>query len=493
MVSSGHSRTRHGDPLVTRPIAAAVLLGCLAGQAGAAGERLDILARERVASSGCQEAGAEVSLQLELLDGARWVLTLAGHEYGGTYEVTDRQSHRLRLVPDRDSADALGPFLGLYMSALCSAPAPPDHVAFRSFIVIRDAAGKTARVALTARFDVGASDGAGRFSLTGEGSFGPLPGAVDLTKDADSDGLPDELEDGLAAAAAIVAGGNPDQLDAGEIEPFAAVIGDLADRLPLSSRAREMQRDILERITELGDASPAKGRRILRQIAKEEEALRDDPDLELAMESLHRMLGPATADGGVPAALTIPRRPLPTGKPDYEKLQRGDVMLLRSKGSFLYPWTVYYSHAGTYDGNNMVYESLGSGVQLGPLQHWKERGTRVGLGRSIQSPAQQVVAALDQAQGRYGTNRKTPYNFVFPNKLRDDAIYCSQLDWKIHQSLGVDLDSNDWRWFTQVGLKNFYVGAPAIAVLIKTVLVPAVAPDEIYYSPNVTFYSEGDN
>jgi len=481
---------------VTRPIAAAILLGCLAGQAGAAGERLDVLAMQRVTSPSCRETGTDVPLQLQLLDGTRWVLTLAGHEYGGTYEVTDRQSHRLRLVPDEDSADALGPFLGLFISALCSAPTPPDHVAFRSFVVIRDSADETARVALTARFDVAASDGAGRFSLTGEGSFGPLPGAVDLTKDADADGLPDELENGLAAAAAIVAGGDPNQLDDGEIEPFAAVIGDLADRLPLSSRTREAQRDILELITELGDSSPAKGRRIFRQLAKADEELRDDPDLELAMESFHRMLAPATADGavatGVPALVT-PRRPLPTKKPDYGKLQRGDVMLLRSKGSFLYPWTVYFSHAGTYDGNNMVYESLGSGVQLGPLQHWKERGTGVGLGRSTRSSVQQVVAALDQAQARYGTNKRTPYNFIFPDKLRDDAIYCSQLGWKIHQSLGVDLDSNDWRWFAQVGLKNILVGAPTIAILIKTVLIPAVAPDEIYYSPNVSFYSEGDN
>jgi hypothetical protein len=57
----------------------------------------------------------------------------------------------------------------------------------------------------------------------------------------------------------------------------------------------------------------------------------------------------------------------------------------------------------------------------------------------------------------------------------------------------VNLDSNDWRWFAQVGLKNLFVGAGPIAVLIPTVLIPAVAPDEVYYSPNVSFYSEGDN
>jgi hypothetical protein len=322
-------------------------------------------------------------------------------------------------------------------------------------------------------------------------------GAIDLTKDADADGLPDELEAGVDAARAIASGGDPNQLDDDELDPFAAVITDLADRLPLSARTREDQRHILELTAELNTAGPRKARRILRRIGKRERALRKDPNLELVMESLDRMLGPATADdgttAGIPAAVVPRRRPLPTRKPAFEQLQRGDVMLLRSRGSFLFPWTVYYSHAGAYDGNNMVYESLRDGVQLGPLQHWKERGTRVGLGRSNKSSPAQVVAALQQAQSRYGTNKKTPYNFFFPNKTRDDAIYCSQLTWKIHQSLGVNLDSNDWRWFAQLALKNVYVGAVPIAILIPTVLVPAVAPDEVYYSPNVSFYSQGDN
>jgi len=330
----------------------------------------------------------------------------------------------------------------------------------------------------------------------GSGPVGADPGAIDLTKDADGDGLPDELEAGVDAARAIVSGGDPNQLDDDEVAPFAAVITDLADRLPLSARTREDQRTVLALTAELDTANPRKAGQILRRIGKRERELLKDPKLDLVMESLNRMLGPATADdnatAGIPAQVRL-QRPVPTKKPAFEQLQRGDVMLLRSKGSFWFPWTVYYSHAGTYDGNNMVYESLGDGVQLGPLQHWKERGTGVGLGRSNKSSPAQVVAALQQAQSRYGTNKKTPYNFFFPNKVRDDRIYCSQLTWKIHQFLGVDLDSNDWRWFAQVGLKNLYAGGPAIAVLIPTVLRPAVAPDELFYSPNVSWYSQGDN
>jgi hypothetical protein len=321
---------------------------------------------------------------------------------------------------------------------------------------------------------------------------------VDLTTDADADGVPDELEAGVGAAFAIAAGGDPNRLDDDEVAPFTATILDLADRLPFSARSRENQQDILELTAALADASPGKARRILRAIGKEEEELREDPGVELVMASLDRMFGPAAPDdataGGVSAALVTPRRPLPTRPPAFNQLQRGDVMLIRSKGSFFYPWVWYYSHAGTYDGNNLVYEAVGSGVQLGPLQHWKERGTRVGLGRSNRNSPAQVVAALDRAKARYGTNGKTPYNFVFPNKLRDDRIYCSQLTWKIHTSLGVDMDSNDVRWFAQMGLKNFYAPLSGQYLsLVATVLVPAVAPDEVYYSRNVSFYSEGDN
>jgi hypothetical protein len=330
----------------------------------------------------------------------------------------------------------------------------------------------------------------------GSGPVGADPGAIDLTKDADGDGLPDELEAGVEAAREIASGGDPNQLDDDEVVPFAAVITDLADRLPLSARTRQDQRHILELTAELDTANPRKAEQILRRIGKRERNLLKDPKLDLVMESLNRMLGPATSDdnatAGIPAQVRL-QRPVPTKKPAFEQLQRGDVMLLRSRGSFLFPWTVYYSHAGTYDGNNMVYESLRDGVQLGPLQHWKEHGTRVGLGRSNKSSSERVIAALQEAQLRYGTDKRTKYNFFFPNKLRDDVVYCSQLTWKIHQSLGVNLDSNDWRWFAQVGLKNLYFGAPAIAVLIPTVLVPAVAPDELYYSPNVSFYSQGDN
>jgi hypothetical protein len=483
---------------MTRPLAVVIMLACLAGQAVAAGEQLDIQAKQRVGGPSCDGTATDVPLQLQLLDGTRWVLTLDGREYGGTYEVNDRQHRRLQLVADEASANALGSSLAPFVSALCSTPVPADSIVFRSFVVIRDKAGETARVELTARFDIAGSSTEGRFALTGEGAFGPLPGAVDLTKDADADGLPDELETAVAAATSIASGGDPNQLDDGEIEPFAAVIGDLADRLPLSTRTRENQLDILELTNELGNASPAKARRILRRIARDEQELRDDPKMEIVMESLDRMLGPATADDGTTAGFSGGRcfsgGRVPTGKPAFEQLQRGDVMLFRSEHAADYPWVVYYSHAGTYDGNNMVYEAVGSGVQLLPLQHWKEpRGTRVGLGRSNKSSPAQVVAALQQAESRYGTNKTTKYNFLFPNKTRDDAIYCSQLTWKIHKRLDVDLDSNAWEWFAQIGVKYPFLFKVLGQLAIETILKPAVAPDEVLYSPNVCWYSEGNN
>src|SRR5262245_39291007 len=125
------------------------------------------------------------------------------------------------------------------------------------------------------------------------GPVGADPGAIDLTKDADGDGLPDELEAGVEAAREIASGGDPNQLDDDEVMPFAAVITDLADRLPLSARTREDQRHVLELTAELDTANPRKARRILRRIGNRERELRKDRNLELVMESLDRMLGPA--------------------------------------------------------------------------------------------------------------------------------------------------------------------------------------------------------
>src|SRR5262249_37237526 len=173
------------------------------------------------------------------------------------------------------------------------------------------------------------------------------------------------------------------------------------------------------------------------------------------MESLDRMLGPATSDDGTTAGVPAALAPQ-TGKPAFDQLQRGDVMLIRSRRGFLFPWTWYYSHAGTYHGSSMVYEADRGGVDLEPLQEWKERGTSVALGRSTKSSQAQVVVALDQAKLRYGTNGKTKYNYDFTDKLTEKVLYCSQLTWKIHESLGVDMDSNDPRWFVLIGMKNFY-------------------------------------
>src|SRR4029450_10971176 len=90
-------------------------------------------------------------------------------------------------------------------------------------------------------------------------------GPIDLTKDADADGLPDELEAGVEAALETASGGDPNQLEESEVDPFTALILDLADRLPLSARTREDQRHILELTAELDHASPRKSRQILRR------------------------------------------------------------------------------------------------------------------------------------------------------------------------------------------------------------------------------------
>ena len=179
-----------------------------------------------------------------------------------------------------------------------------------------------------------------------------------------------------------------------------------------------------------------------------------------------------------------------------DQLQRGDVMLTHSGGiGYAFPWAWHFTHAGNYDGNNTVYESVGSGVRLQPIAHWQEN-KRYAFGRNKKVSQSAVVAQLEQAQQRYGTAGKTPYNFVFPNKQTDNKLYCSQLVWKIHQGAGTNVDSNSLKWFTLMALKlsPYYAWNPPLAlakhaVLIASVLRPAVAPDEIYYATDViNFY-----
>ncbi|MBE3519814.1 MAG: hypothetical protein IMW97_05880 [Firmicutes bacterium] len=194
--------------------------------------------------------------------------------------------------------------------------------------------------------------------------------------------------------------------------------------------------------------------------------------------------GPATGGAGSAVGTAL----LPEGESvvvastvRWDLLRRGDIMHVNNK-KFFNLYALYYSHSGIYDGANLVYDSNVDGVRLRPLSDWQQ-GQPVALGYNNRRTYSERVAALDWAKARYGTDGSTPYNWNFLDKQTDSALYCSQLVWKTNLHLGDDLDSNDpdyaWFLFIRYGLVGL-----AFAYY-------AVAPDEIYLSPLVTYYSVG--
>lgn len=192
----------------------------------------------------------------------------------------------------------------------------------------------------------------------------------------------------------------------------------------------------------------------------------------------------ATIEGGS----TVTAAMLPDGESvsvastvRWDLLRRGDIMHVNNK-KFFNLYALYYSHSGMYDGGNLVYDSNTDGVRLRPLSDWQQ-GQPVALGYNNRRTYSERVAALDWAKNRYGTDGSTPYNWNFLDKQTDSALYCSQLVWKTNLYLGDDLDSNDadyaWFLFIRYGLVGLIFA------------YYAVAPDEIFLSPLVTYYSVG--
>ncbi|MEW6724687.1 MAG: YiiX/YebB-like N1pC/P60 family cysteine hydrolase [Bacillota bacterium] len=156
----------------------------------------------------------------------------------------------------------------------------------------------------------------------------------------------------------------------------------------------------------------------------------------------------------------------------------GDVMHINNK-KFLNIYSMYYSHSGIYNGNNTVYESVESGVRVLPISAWQQ-GQPVALGYTRNRSHSQVVAALNWAKNTYGTDGQTPYNWNYLNKTTDSALYCSQLVWKMHQYMGVNVDSNHWSYSLYLTARYGAVGT-AFAYY-------AVAPDEIYLSDEIVYF-----
>jgi hypothetical protein len=298
---------------------------------------------------------------------------------------------------------------------------------------------------------------------------------IDVTTDANADGVPD----GLATEVRRVSTATDRQ----------SAVRAFANRLPYSAQTRTLQKDA-ERLQHQLDATKdkASAESIVARLRALSEQMLEDPQYRQVMQSLDKIVPPNRLQ-------TRARQPLPPSIHSSALqsaasvawgLWPGVVMLLHSENSskpaFLY--ARWYSHAGTYDRSGSVYEANPDGTRLKPLANWQQPGQYVALGYNRSADAvgvARVADALQAAQAKFGTDGHTPYNYVFPDKWMDSALYCSQLVWKIQQGAGVDVDSNDWGYQLWIASRWGWWAVGAIAL-------PAVAPDELAASSDLYFF-----
>lgn len=327
----------------------------------------------------------------------------------------------------------------------------------------------------------------------------------DLETDADGDLIPEGFKAAYDSIVSLSQAG----------ESTDAALEEFAEKLPYSDEVMQLQLDALELQEELAalpEGSDDEEDRLEQEIAEKQDAMWDDSDYAMINLMLERLadeedgITESSDDSGDADSVEAS---VSASEADWRQLRRGDIMLINSRGSSaVYPYVWRYSHAGIYDGTDAngdawVYESGPHGVQRQPLSKWNEDGSAIAFGRSKKSSEQDVLAALDWAKSKWGTTGTTAYNWLIPLKTIDSSLYCSQLVWKIHDHLGVDTDSNSILYFLAVTAKNYtalfrgeFIRAAATAgiqlvagpLLIPTVLVPAVAPDELARSSDLDFY-----
>ncbi len=304
--------------------------------------------------------------------------------------------------------------------------------------------------------------------LASVGMAQAAPAPLDMQTDLNHDGVPD------AFALALD--------DIARAKDPQAAIKDLVARIPYSAQTRRLQAqaEVLNR--KLAAArTPEEAEKILARLRTLQAQMTKDPAYSAALRALETTY---RQQGYLPQPAT--RATIQAV--NWSALQAGDVMMIRSGKlpwmSFVY--AMWYTHTGNYHGNNLVYESNPDGVRLKPLSDWQQSGQYVALARNNRKTVAQVQGALAWAETTYGTDGRTPYNYWFPDKNTDSKLYCSQLTWKIHKYLGVDLDSNAWQYHLWLSLMWGPWVIPAVAY-------PAVAPDEVSYDSDITIYSESWN
>jgi hypothetical protein len=323
--------------------------------------------------------------------------------------------------------------------------------------------------------------------------------AVSLCTDADHNGIPDDLEAGVAR---LLSAADDGSVDSGDEEAFEEALASFGESLPYSNRVRKIQQEIANLNAEY-EALPAEEKTGENYEVLQSELIRLFGELEEdeTFVQIHDYMEDILENSVSGEAATEDF----SGNEKWDSLKRGDVMLIKSPDldahQYLYVWK--YSHAGVYNGNDLVYESVSAGVALRPLSKWKRAGLFTGLGRSKVKTETEVCAKLDELIGEFGDENATAYNYLIPLKnscnnwlwfkdsprYREKALYCSQLVWWLHNNLlGYDIDSNDPRYYA-----GLIAQVPPAKLIVKFVLVPGVMPDEIAFSPYINMYAVGSN
>jgi len=346
-----------------------------------------------------------------------------------------------------------------------------------------------------------------------------------LDLDVNGDGIPDELADAVATIENRFTLAQSDGvLSSDEMNSMEQDLVVFDSRLPYTSETRSLQQQVADLNAQIADATPEQAAAINTEIVQLSERMLADPGYARTLEALTKLLAPdlsaafatrhqiylpfviggadssaGLADSANPSDVQTARsRP----RVSWGGLRRGDIMFVNSGNkvnNFLY--ALEFNHVGTFDGNGWVYESNPEdGANMRRLVTWQANNLYIGLGRNNQRSQQQVEQALNWAKQQYGTDGRTRYNWFFPNKWTDNALYCSQLVWKIHSRLQTDLDSNHWTytvWFVArwggIAVRIWRNPIPGIigSVTASAIVIAMVAPDEIARSGRVSIYSKG--
>jgi len=340
------------------------------------------------------------------------------------------------------------------------------------------------------------------------------PATFNLNLDANGDGIPDELADAVAAVGNTFTLAQSDGvLSSTETNAMEQDLVNLDARLPYAPETRSLQQRVATLNAQIADATPEQAAAINAEIVQLSEQMLADPNYARTIAALTKLLAPDLSAGaatryqvylpmvtgganngaGVAASTNPPGahvawwwdRP----RVSWSNLRRGNIMFQNSGDKVAgFAYALEFNHAGTYDGNNLVYESNpNDGVNMRRLANWQANNLYIGLGRNNQKSEADVTRALDWAKSYYGTNGRTRYNWWFPDKWTDKSLYCSQLVWKIHGRAGSDLDSNDWGYFVWFVARWSRING----ILASAFVVSMVAPDEIARSSRVSVYSKG--